>query len=90
MCAYDVCMLPVVVLLDLFVSRHLFAAISFFHFVFLTILHRAYALKGVEMERRKSADLKRQSILMTSGRAYTISGILSHQVLLSGVIVLAR
>ena len=40
--------------------------------------------------RRKSEEIRRQSVLMTSGRAYTISGILSHQVLLSGIIFLAR
>lgn len=41
-------------------------------------------------ERRLSKEYRRQSVLMTSGRAYTISGILSHQVLLSGIIALAR
>eukprot|EP00752_Nemacystus_decipiens_P010771 g9583.t2 len=43
----------------------------------------------LDLGRRKSDELRRQSLLMTSGRAYTISGILSHQVLLSGVIILA-
>ena len=41
-------------------------------------------------ERRLSEEYRRQSVMMTSGRAYTISGILSHQVLLSGIISLAR
>ncbi|CAN0153209.1 unnamed protein product, partial [Pylaiella littoralis] len=48
------------------------------------------AVSVLDFQRRKSIEWRRQSMLMTSGRACTISGILSHQVLLSGVIHLAR
>ncbi|CBN77602.1 hypothetical protein Esi_0004_0241 [Ectocarpus siliculosus] len=46
-------------------------------------------LSVLDVGRRTSAEFRRQSLLMTSGRAYTVSGILSQQVLLSGIIVLA-
>ena len=51
---------------------------------------RHYKRQADGMERRLSEEYRRQSVLMTSGRAYTISGILSHQVLLSGIIALVR
>ncbi|CAM9652718.1 unnamed protein product [Ascophyllum nodosum] len=37
-------------------------------------------------ERRQSEEYRRHSVLMTSGQAYTISGILNHQLLFSGII----